>query len=164
MAGQITYSVKDSKGVISHFFINLPTSFSLAQALEAAQDFGVLVDNLMGGYISGIGLCYNVTLPGGIKTTADANTDVEEGARFSFNTSGGFFSKFRIPTFLESLLLSGTKQVDLADEDVDAVVSGILDGVAVAAGGGATVTFVDTRDEDLVSLNFARESFGKDRG
>lgn len=162
MGAQISYTVEDGKGETSVFFVNIPSTFTLAQSLEAAQDIATLVNAVITGAIRSIGLCFNVTLPGGLTTTPDADADVEEGARFQWLSTGNFRTRFRLPTFNEDLILAGTKQVDLTDTDVDALVDAIIGGTPVT--GSGTVTFVDSRDVDIIALDTAREAFGKDRG
>lgn len=163
MPATIAYTIQDEKGESSTAFLNIPTSFTIAQAIECAQDVGVLIDAVIGGQLTNIGLCYLVTLPGGIKATPDAGSDVEEGARFQFRTAANHLTRFRLPTFLEDLILAGTNTVDLADTDVDALVDAVVTGNAVAAGGGTTVTFTDARDEDITAIDAALESFQRSR-
>jgi len=159
MAIQVTVSVEDAKGKTSHMFIGLPSATSVINWGLFAAAWATAVDAVMGGKITNLGVCYRVALPGGLKATADATSDVEEGGRMSFRTENNWISGFRIPTFLESKLLAGTKEMDLTDGDVDAVVDLMIDGEAV---GGAAPC--DQREDDIVSIETARELFVKDRG
>lgn len=92
--------------------------------------------------------------------TADPDSDVEEGAMFTFQTDGGFLTEMRIPTFKESLLVAGTDLVDTADSDVLDFVNTILDGPDGVAGVGEDrVDMTDNRGQDIHALVTAQEAF-----
>lgn len=157
MPAFVTYTVKDEKGNSSVMNMNIPTATTAANAITFAQSFAGLLNAVITGQITAIGLGYLVTLPGGLRTSPLGGSDVEEGARFSFRTALNHLTRFRIPTFDESLILAGSKAVDLEDTAVDALVDAMTGGL-----GG--VSPVDSRDEDVVSLDAAQEQFGQDRG
>jgi len=159
MPAQLAITMQDAKGKSATHFINLPGATSLLNATLFANAWAVGVDAITGGKITNLGLCYRIALPGGLKATAEATSDVEEGARLTFRGANNFPVQMRIPTFLESKLLAGTKQVDLTDGDVDACVDLMIDGEGV---GGAAPC--DVREDDLESIETARELFVKDRG
>lgn len=159
----VSYTIIDEKGVSSTTFMQVPDTFSLANTLQFAKDLALLVDAVIGGKITHIGACYLVTLPAGLKANPIANSDVEEGARFSFNTAGGFVTKMRLPTFLESKLSPASKDVNLLDSAVAAFVNAMVAGIA-EANPAQTVTPSDGRQDDITSIRTARELFVKDRG
>lgn len=159
----VSYTIIDEKGVSSTAFLSLPDTFSLANTLEFAQDMALLIDAIVGGKITHIGACYQVTLPVGLKAAAAANSDVEEGARFSFDTSGGHITKIRLPTFLESKFSPASKDVNLLDAGVVAFVNGMVAGIS-EPNPAQTVTPSDSRQEDITAIRTARELFVKDRG
>jgi len=157
MPASIVVTIEDGKGVKSDMLINIPTSTTVANATAFIGDLLPAIDALISGRIVRAGLCYAIALPGGLDPSANALSDVEEGAKFSFVSTAPFKTSFRIPTFNETLILSGTKQVDVTDTDVDALVDLIVTG-------DGTVAPVDGRDADITALNYAREMFVKDRG
>lgn len=157
MPAAIVVTIEDGKGIKSDMLINIPTATTVANATTFINSLLALIDPLISGRIVRAGLCYAIALPGGLTGTANALSDVEEGAKFSFISTAPFKTGFRIPTFNETLLLSGTKQVDITDTDVDAFVDMIV-------AGNGTVAPVDGRDADITALNYAREQFVKDRG
>jgi len=159
MPASLVFTITDGKtpGKTSNVLINIPTATTVANATTFAQTVAALIDALISGIITHIGLCYQVALPGGLSTTPNAFSDVEEGAVFSFNTAAGVPTKFRLPTFNETAILSGTKVVDIADPDVAALITAMVTG----SGGVAPV---DSRDSDVTALRYAREMFTKDRG
>lgn len=162
LVGMIT--IKDAKGKSSTTEFNFPSTTTLANAKIFVQEMSKLYDAVTNGVITRIGVAVLATLPGTLRASADADSDVEEGARFQFRTDGGFYTGFRIPTFLESKILSGTTTVDLADSDVAALVAAFEDGMSlVAAGGSGTVQPTDKREDPVNALDSAQEQFTKSR-
>lgn len=162
----ILLSIQDEKGVTSTTELNLEDSGLPLIQQAFAGEIAKLVDGMTTGAITRVGATFNIPLPSGIKTAPQANSDVEEGARFQFRTANGFYSGMRIPTFDESKIVTGTRAVDLTDSDVAAFVTAMTDGIDMTAAGfvGVTEEPVDKRGEDLVALEFAREQFISSRG
>lgn len=162
LVGLLTF--KDAKGESATTEFNFPSTVTLANAIIFAQQMAILYNNVTTGVITRIGVAVLATLPGTLRASADADSDVEEGARFQFRTDGGFYTGFRIPTFDEAKIISGTKQVDTADTDVAALVAAFEDGLSlVAAGGTGTVQPTDKREDPVNVLDTALESFTKSR-
>lgn len=163
MAFTITYSITDGKGKQSTTEVNLPSTTAFTDVLLFASQMAVLLDDMIAGRIERIGITATVdmsTLTSLIKQTAGTTSDVEEGGRFNFRTANGFFTAMRIPTFLEDKIVTGTDVVDVADTDVAAYLTAMRTGINLtAAGGSGTIQPADKRDEDIVSLDSATESF-----
>lgn len=157
MPASIVVTIEDGKGEESTLTVNIPTATTVANATTYINTLLPLIDALISGRIKRVGLCYAVALPGGLSATANALSDVEEGAKFSFISTAPHKTSLRIPTFNETLFLSGTTQVDIADTDVDAFIDAII------AGSGGVLP-VDSRDADVTALNYAVEQFVKSRG
>lgn len=165
MAWTVLYSIQDEKGKTSTTEINLATATTFADADIMAGQMALLIDDMITGAITRIGIVATVDLPVGLKATAAANSDVEEGARFQFRTANGFFSGLRLPTFDEAAIIAGTKNVDLTDADVAAFVTAMVSGLDTSgAGGSGVIVPVDKRNEDLTALEFAKEQFLSSRG
>jgi hypothetical protein len=165
MAFTVLYTIRDGKGEQSTTEVNVPSSLTLSQVTTFAGQMASLIDDLISGAITRIGVALLVDLPVGLKSTPANTSDVEEGARFQFRTDGGFFTSMRIPTFLESLINAGSKDVDLTDTAVAAFVNAMEDGIDPDAGGPQPpIPPCDKREEDIVSLDFAREQFLSSRG
>lgn len=165
MSWTILYSITDEKSKISTTEVKLPSATAFADVEIFAGQMAALIDTLITGYISRIGIVYQVALPAGIAAAASANSDVEEGARFQFRTTNGFFSGLRLATFNESRIVSGSKDVDTVDADVAAFVTAMVTGIDLSgAGGSGTIQPSDSRNEDLTALEFAREQFLSSRG
>lgn len=161
----LIYSVKDAKNESSTFEVHIPSATSLANATIFAQQMALLIAPLLKGFISRIGIVFSVALPGGIATTADADSDVEEGARLQARTAGGFNTGFRLATFDEAFIAPGGTAVDTEDEDVAALVAAMISGIALGGvGGTGTVSPSDGRDDDITSVTSFKEDFQSSRG
>jgi len=158
------FSIQDGKGKTSTTEINLPAATTLANAEVMAREVAKLINPIIAGAIVRIGLVRHVSLPTGLRATAGANSDVEEGAPFQYRPANGLFSGLRLPTFDEANILAGTRTVNLTGA-VATFNTAMLSGVNLEpAGGTGTVQPCDKRGEDLVALEFAREQFLSSRG
>lgn len=157
---QILVTMEDAKGLDSVHAVNLSEGLLLTQYEGWAQAYALLVDAVTGGRVKRIGMGISFDLPGGLKATAVAGSDVEEGAKFQFATTTGFPTGFRIATFLESLISSNSRAVDLEDADVAALVDAIETGITVTA---TLIPPVDSRGDDVAALTSAKEQFQRSR-
>lgn len=160
----VTIAIKDAKGKSATTEFNFPSTFTFADiALFAAQAAG-RINNIIRGKITGVTVSQAITDFTGITLRADAEpeADVEEGAKFQFKTEGGFYTSMRLPTFDEDLIIDGTRNVDLTNAAVDTFVDSMVTGAPVVALGGVLEPS-DKRDEDIVSLEFAKEEFQSSR-
>jgi len=159
----ITLTVRDGKTPEQESTVTLYTTdgYTLPQLVAAVIVIAPLVKNLITGGIKSATLSIDVDLSGIVGIgTADPDSDTEEGAIFIWQTDTGFDKRNRIPTFDEALLNSGTREVDTSDLSVIAFNNAIVAGVTA---GGATVLFVDSRGDDLATLEDAYESFQSSR-
>lgn len=160
----ILYTITDAKGKASTTVINVAGTESLADVRIFAQQAALLINDLITGAITRIGIALTVDLPGGLRVSPLAGADVEEGARFQFRTDGGNFTGMRIPTFAEALIASAGTSVDTTDTDVAAFVTAMTDGIELSGlGGSGNVSPTDSREEDVVALSTAVESFMSSR-
>lgn len=141
----------------------MPSSVDIAIASTFARSTGVMIDALIKGRLVDVSVGIKIALStlSGIKTTADADSDVEEGARFSFRTAIGGLTGFRIPTFDEAFMVSGSPLVDVADATVDALVQRVIAGQTV---GLINVSPSDQYGSDVTGLESAVDSFQSSRG
>jgi hypothetical protein len=163
----IVMSFQDAKGETSTTMVNVPTGITLANLTIFAQEMVKLVDNMIGGIVTRVGLAVTFALPSGINVAPAADSDVEEGGYFSFRTAGGYHTSLRIPTFLESLVAAGSADIDTSDPIVAAFVSAMITGIdlttATPVAGTGTITPADSRGDDIVALTDAKEQFTNSR-
>lgn len=157
----ISYSILDGDGDVDTVAVKvIAASHTIAQVQEAAQDLAALIDPIIDGKITGIAITLEASLPGGLKASPVAGSENQRGALFSFNLDGSPYRySVRLPAFKESLFAG--KSVDVEDADVDAFVDAMTGGIAVDAGGGATVEPANPFEFELASLANAVKSFRK---
>jgi hypothetical protein len=153
---KLQYTIRDGKGLVSRTLIHLPSATTLANATTYAQAFASAMDDVISGKVESIDICVGVALPGGLKSDPDADSDIEEGAKFIYEDAVGRIYSQRLPTFLESLILPGTRQVDNTSVDVQAVTDLIVTG----NGTQGAVTLADT---DITAMISDKEQFVKNR-
>lgn len=156
------YSIQDAKGKTSQMRMNFPSAVDIGQVVSFAGDTATMINNIIKGKILDAGIGIVVDLSGAtIRSAPDPDADIEEGARFQWEAASGALTGFRMPTFDEAKLVSGTKNVDLADDDVDDFVQRILAGKTT---GLVNASPSDDRGSDIEVLRSARENFQSDRG
>ena len=153
---KIQYTIRDEEGLVARTLVHLPTATTLSAATTFAASFGGLIDAVTGGVLESIDVCIGVSLPGGIKTTPDSGSDIEEGAQFVYEDADGRIFRQRLPTFLESLIVAGTRQVD----NSNAAVQGVTDAIVTGLAGTAPVTLAGT---DITAMVSDKEQFVKNR-
>lgn len=157
----LVYTIQDAKGKKSTTKMNFPAAVDLGQVASFAVDTATMINNIITGKIIEAGLGLAIDISGAtIRSTPDSNSDVEEGARFSWNAASGANTEFRLPTFDEAKMLTGTQQVDQADSDVDDFVQRILAGKTT---GLVNASPSDDHGSDITSIAAARESFQSTR-
>lgn len=153
----LTYSIQDAKGATSIAKINFPDSTDIAILKTFAASTATMINAIITGKIISAGIGLEVDLSSAtIRSAPDPDSDVEEGARFIWNSAIGALPSFRLPTFDEAKMVSGTRLVDLTDTDVDAFHDRIIAGQTV---GLINVSPSDDHGEDIESVQSARESF-----
>lgn len=158
-----TISFTDEKGLPAGIEYSTPDAAGIITTAELAEEIATALSELVDGIITGINIVTNVPLPGGlVGMTGNAGSDVEEGALFTFRTSGNHPTKMRIPTFSELFFLAGTKQVDIADDAVDAFLDLMINGRTDVVNGN--VAPCDQRGEDITTLSSAVEKFKPRKG
>jgi hypothetical protein len=161
----ITYTVRDAKNELSTPQFYLDGAADIANIGPSAAAALTNISTMIDGAIIKANLVIPIDVSGIGLANALPGADVEEGGRFQFETTNGFTTSQRLPTFKESLIQAGSKQIDLADANVSTFVSGMTgswDGSAF--GGTAPVKTVDSRNEPIAGLVSAKEKFGQDRG
>lgn len=160
MPTEIFVVIADRQGEESRVTIPFPpTVDDLTSAQAIADLIMATIDPLVYGKIVGAGVSFSLEVDAvvlGIKTAANILADVRDKARFGFISSGaaGLFTKtLTLPTYNETYTLDTTKNLDLADPDVDLFVDSMINGFGLVAPPEPT----DSREYDLISLDYAKE-------
>jgi len=154
--------VEDSKGKQSTIHFNHPLNVDLGALKSAIRSTVQLIDAVISGKIISASIGLEVALPAGLglKATAIAGADVEEGVRFTFTTNNGAETQFRIPTFAETFL-NNLGVLDSANATVDAFVQRIISGFTQ---GLVNTSPSDAFGDDITSYTAGQESFSSSRG
>jgi len=160
LAVSIRFDFVDNKAKTSFTKVRVPTGFEISHYSEFAVGLSQLFANISTGRITRVSFCVGLDLSGSIiKAIASGLSDVSQKALFGFSTViSGFRTKSKLPAISETKVIAGSDALDLGDADVAAFVSAMETGIVVTAG---TVQPVDTRDNDVESLDFAHELFRK---
>lgn len=160
LPSSLSVTLEDAKGVTSNmsYFVVLPSAVTMTNLQEIGERWVEDVDNVTGCRIvnAQINFVVDISDPGlNLKAVADPNTDVEEGARFSFRTALGFLTEFRIPGFLETLYQVGSSVVDILAPSVAEIIADVVSGILYAP--LLDIDGSDNRGEDIVALDAANE-------
>lgn len=161
----VFYTIQDAKGQKSTTTLPIPATTTPANALAAVKAFGPLIGAITGGALvnAGVTLSVDVGTISGFGAAA-ADSDVQEKGFFSFRSVTNFIKSFNVPTILETVFSPGTKFIDQANTAIAALLTAVTDGVDVSGvGGTGTVSMVDSHGADLVTVEEARENWGKYR-
>jgi hypothetical protein len=162
MALAVTMQVDfvDSKNKSSSTKIRIPTGLTIDQFVEFAQDALQLIANINICRITGASLNFGLDLSGATLTNVqNVLADIGSKAKMVYNSAvAGLRAVFNIPTFDEdNLVTAGTDQIDIADTDVAAFLTGIEEGYDLTTGG--VMAPVDKRDNDLTTPTVTRSIF-----
>ncbi len=155
--------VEDSKGKQSTITFNHPLNVDIGALKSAIRSTVQLIDAVIRGKIISASISLEVNLPAGLglKATAIAGADIEEGVRFTFGTTSGSETQFRIPTFAETFL-NDLGVLDAVNATVDAFVQRIITGQNI--GVGTDITPSDAYGDDVTTYISGLESFASSRG
>lgn len=156
IAPQIIYTVIDASGERGTTSVNLPTGFTLTGFSEFGVALAELLDAMLGGRVESAEICFGVDISTLTSNVALSTSDVEEIGNFVFQTNIGSAVRVNIPCIDETVVASGSDDIDLANVNVAAFIAGVENGIPTI---GGTVSPCDVDEEDLTSLWFARERF-----
>lgn len=158
-ATQLIYTVKDDKGKLATTAIKVPNGLTIANLIEFGQLSAALVDEITSGQIVNVSIAFTVDISGaGLKVAPNVLADVEEKGTFQYLSSSGFRTTVRVPCLPDLKVVAGSDAIDLADPDVAAFNAMMLTGLALPVS-AITVHPSDIREDDIVSLDWARERF-----
>lgn len=162
---ELFLTIQDGKGKKTNMTLPLPIpgTTSAANVFSAARNWAEAIQDAISGKIVRAGVALIADLGGlGIPAAPDPNSDVEEGALWSFLSADGFRTQFRIPTFKEELFVEGTTIVDMTDTVNDAIMDRVIDGIEYAVGQDLDPS--TNHGEDITAFEYARSAFRRERG
>jgi hypothetical protein len=150
---QLGFTIQDENGDKSRLTFNTDTDMSIAQLLVVASDLQDLVKAVIMGGIVDASFCIVVPINAGNEVVADT-ARVNQGAKFIWQTAGGFFTSFRLPTRMEAIIADGSKDVDRDQVNVAPLIAAIEGGFT---SGTETLVFTDYRLDPVAALSSAKE-------
>lgn len=154
----IIFTIRDNKGKTSTTEVKIPTGISMANMIEFAQDLAVLFDAITIGQIVGVGIGISIDISAlGLTGAPGSTADVEEKGQFQFLTDGGYYTTVNVPCLSDTDVIAGSDTIDQTDVDVAAFIAAMTGGIELTD--LTTVEPCDSREDDIVSLVYARERF-----
>lgn len=160
IAKEVVFSIQDDDGHMSQTSVRVPSDTLAADATAFADDVATLLDAVIDGVITRIGISEIVALPGGLKTAALDSCDVEVGASLFYNAAGGLVFRHRIPTWKRSLIVTDGSDILIGDTDVDAFIAMMVSGITPIA---TLVEPSEWRDADITAFSVGSQTFTKTR-
>ena len=149
----LSMSTPDGRKSVETF---LPSATTLVQAQGFMTGFAPLVDAIVGGVIQEASVSFPLTLPGGLKSSADAGATVHRGGLFGYDNPSPYKWSQYIPSITPALLIG--KDVNVGDTDVAAYITAMESGITVS---GTPIQPTNQYDDDLTTNTTAVESFRK---
>ena len=115
----LTCEVIDALGVTtSHtIFINPPAATTITQLQTFANDYAGVLDSIIDGQITALTAKITLTLPGTIKTSPVAGSEVERTGLFNMSQSGSKYKQgVDVPTLAAAVIVNG--KIDLTNAQV----------------------------------------------
>ncbi len=159
-AKEVIYTITDDDGHVSQTSVRIPSDTAAADATAFASDVATLLDEVIDGVISRIGISEVVTPPGGRKTAALASCDVEVGATLFYAAVGNFVFRHRIPTWKISMIVTDGSVIDQAQQAVIDWRDMMINGITPVA---TLVQPCEWRDADITAFNVGSQTFTKTR-
>lgn len=160
----LVLTLRDGKNRYAQMIVNVVNQdedSNILHQIEMAKNLQVDIDAMVKGQIVQCGVVIDVPIEGGLKTTPDADSDVEEGALFIFQSVNGYLTKIRVPTVGDDLFITGSPLIDFANADVSQFVDNILDGYLYDISNRHDVT--DSRGDDVIDIKSGAKDFENPR-
>jgi hypothetical protein len=162
---RINLDIEDADGTSSIVPIEFEGGFTgdIHGLVETAWG---IINPLVNGHLKGASITLTVDISDLTNVAAAAIADVQEGAKFVFRALNPLFKKtITLPTFIETFFTGAgaNKEVDLTNSSVIAFVTAMEDGFDDGGGTPVEINPTTNHGEDLVSLEKAHQSWGKER-
>jgi len=160
MTTNVTFSIEDGKSSQSIVTFPLPAATAIADAIAFAKTVWPILDPLITG--GNVVARVSQIVSGITSSNPLGSADIQEKAKFVFQSLAPFTKSISLPTFLEAKMVAGSDVVDTSDTDVAAFITAMVDGLdTTGQGGSGTISPCDIRDEDLSAFVTAVEAWGK---
>ncbi len=152
---QVFVTIQDKAGLKSTMIVHIPIATTPQDALDFADLLINEIDPIINGGIVSAGVTLAADIAG--HEAIGSTSNVQERGEFVWNTENGFLHSVGVPTWIETLVVAGSRQLDVAQVDVEDFVEAMEDGLAVPSTN--LIVPVDSRGEDLTTRKSALERF-----
>lgn len=154
----LLYRLKDSETDKNEASVPvyLPSGLTLA-VVQAFSDFFVpLLDDGTGSQVMEASVTFELTLPGGLKATPDANILNERGGLITFDTTGPRADSFRIPAILPAIMSGDSFSLE------DSVIAALITALTTEhSSAGTPVRPVTSQNYQYSAARAGKRSFRK---
>jgi hypothetical protein len=150
-AFSVQLSWQDGAGRKAVQRIHVPSGLTIAQIETWFDAMIAELDPVTDCVLVGASVSVELSIPGGLKASAAADSKVENGALFSFLCAGNYYTRTRLPAIKDTMMVDNSTAVDTSDEDVAAWLT-------LMTTGDGTVAPCDSREADITSLVSAKFS------
>lgn len=155
VAFQMVFNIQDEANKDATFSLFVPTTFDISDYVECAIGIGEFIDIILHGRFKSIAeLGITVDISSLTGNVAELTSDVEEIGAFQFETTEGRPVDVNIPCLDESVVLTGTKELDQSAPAVAGIIALMETGVTTA---GGQVLPCDVGEIDVNNTVYARE-------
>lgn len=149
----ITFEITDEKSKKAHVQVCVDGALAWATVAAFVQDAAELLNDVVGGLVSGANVSRAVTLTG--MTGPSSGADREEGGLIVFQSAGGT-TRQRIPTMVETFITSGTNLINTSSGAIQTWLQMMVAGIT---SNSVLVEPVDSRGDDITNILSAKEDF-----
>lgn len=148
----LSMAVVDADGDSKRVQVFLPAATTQAAIVTFSDSFSALLDAVIDGQITDISYTISVPVPGGLKASPVANSEVQKGALFSFLNASRYKWGQYIPTWIPA---------NFTGDEVDLEATGVAAFLAAYTAGLAGTNPTNGYSDDLTSLAGNRKAFRK---
>lgn len=151
MTHLMSIPITDAKGRQERVSLFFDDSEELADMQGYYASFAAALDAVTEGVVGNASITFTVAAPGGLKSSAVANSDVNEGGNLAFNTTGRYKFSFRVPAMLQSKFSGDSVQISDSGS-VEALIAALVTGYS-----GVAPT--DPQGVDITGISTGKKTF-----
>lgn len=149
----LSYSILDADGNVKSMPIYIPAGATVANIQLFSDALAPILDDVLDGKIDGVTLSIGLTLPGGLKITPVANSNVQEGALLGFDVAASNYKhSIFVPAWATGFFTGN--EVDTVATEVGALATQLVTG-------SNSIAPSDRAGLDLVALTDGKKRFRK---
>ena len=152
----LSLGILDDAGATKRAPVFLPSTMTLAQVQGFSDVYAPLLNDAIDGIVTDAQVTFQLTIPGGLRTTPIADSTVRRGADLTFSNASRYKWPLYVPAWSLDLITGGN--IDIADPNASDLISAYVDGLVVAS---VTYQPLNGSGFDLTALSKSKEAFRK---